>query len=119
MGAERIQELVLFPGLDVRPASAQAVVTGDVFSVGSVYLGGLLNSADFEICGAAARQEYGALMAEMPEHTFLPAFERKMRRLLRRANHPLRRRIIQTAACLLLAAAGASDFISARASRYA
>ena len=52
----------------------------------------------------AARQEYGALMAEMPEHTFLPAFERKMRRLLRRANHPLRRRIIQTAACLLLAA---------------
>ena len=34
----------------------------------------------------AARQEYGALMAEMPEHTFLPAFERKMRRLLRRAN---------------------------------
>ena len=52
----------------------------------------------------AARQEYGSLMAEMPEHDFSPAFEKKMRRLLRRGNHPLRHRILQTAACLVLAA---------------
>ena len=52
----------------------------------------------------AARQEYGSLMAEMPEHDFSPAFKKKMRRLLRRGNHPLRHRILQTAACLVLAA---------------
>lgn len=51
----------------------------------------------------AIRLEYGGLMAEMPEHDFLPAFERKMRRLIRRADHPVRFRIIQATACLLLA----------------
>lgn len=51
----------------------------------------------------AIHQEYGSLMAEMPEHNFLPEFEKKMRRMIRRANHPIRFRMIQTAACLLLA----------------
>lgn len=51
----------------------------------------------------AARQEYGSLMAEMPEHEFLPEFEKRMHRLIRRANHPVRRRIAQAAACLALA----------------
>ena len=45
----------------------------------------------------AIHQEYGSLMAEMPEHDFLPEFEKKMRRLVRRANHPVRCRMIQTA----------------------
>lgn len=36
--------------------------------------------------------------------TFSSAFERKMKRLIRRADHPIRYRIAQIAACLLLAA---------------
>ena len=52
----------------------------------------------------AARQEYGGLMAEMPEHDFSPDFEKKMRRLVRQANHPIRYRFVQTVACFLLAA---------------
>ena len=51
----------------------------------------------------AIHQEYGSLMAEMPEHDFLPEFEKKMRRMIRRANHPVRHRIVQAAACLALA----------------
>jgi len=35
--------------------------------------------------------------------TFSPAFERKMKKLIRRADHPIRYRIAQAAACLLLA----------------
>lgn len=50
----------------------------------------------------AARQEYGSLIAEMPEHEFSPEFEKKMHKLVRRANHPICYRMIQTAACLLL-----------------
>ena len=52
----------------------------------------------------AARQEYGSLLAELPEHDFSPEFERKMRRLARRADHPVRYRAVKAAACLLLAA---------------
>ena len=52
----------------------------------------------------AARQEYGSLMEEPPEHDFTPEFERKMRKLVCRANHPIWYRAARTAACLLLAA---------------
>lgn len=52
----------------------------------------------------AARQEWGSFAAELPEHGFSPEFEKKMRRLVRRANHPVRCRMIQTAACFMLAA---------------
>ena len=51
----------------------------------------------------AARQEYGSLMDEPPEHDFSPEFERKMRELVCRANHPIWHRVAQTAACLILA----------------
>lgn len=50
----------------------------------------------------AARQEYSDLLEEQPEHTFSPTFERKMKRLVHRANHPLRYKILHAAACLLL-----------------
>ena len=36
--------------------------------------------------------------------TFSPAFERKMKKIIRRANHPIRYRVAQAAACILLAA---------------
>ena len=52
----------------------------------------------------AARQEYGSLMEELPEHDFSPEFERKMRKLACRARHPIWRRAAQAAACLFLAA---------------
>lgn len=52
----------------------------------------------------AACQEYGGLMAELPEHDFSPEFEKRMRRLVRRTDHPLRYRVAKAAACLLLAA---------------
>lgn len=51
----------------------------------------------------AARQEYGFLQEEQPEHAFSPAFERKMRRLLRRGKHPAWYKTLHAAACLLLA----------------
>jgi len=38
----------------------------------------------------AARQEYGGLMAELPEHMFSPDFERRMKKLIHRADHPVR-----------------------------
>lgn len=52
----------------------------------------------------AARLEYGDLMEELPEQDFSPQFEKKMRKLVRRGNHPIRYRVAQIAACLLLAA---------------
>ena len=51
-----------------------------------------------------ACQEYGDLIDELPEHDFSPKFEKKMQKLIRRANHPIRHWVIQAAACLLLAA---------------
>jgi len=38
----------------------------------------------------AVRQEYGALLEECPEHAFSPAFEKRMEKLVRRAEHPVR-----------------------------
>lgn len=49
-----------------------------------------------------ARQEYGKLIKDPPEHDFTPAFEKKMKKLLRRAKHPAWHKFVQTAACLLL-----------------
>ena len=64
----------------------------------------MLDELTRQIMLDAARQEYGSLMDEPPEHDFSPEFERKMRKLVCRANHPVWYRIAQTAACLLLAA---------------
>ena len=50
----------------------------------------------------AARLEYGSLLEGAPEHTFSPAFERKMKKLLRRGRHPVLYRTLRGAACLLL-----------------
>lgn len=52
----------------------------------------------------AARLEYGDLIDELPEQDFSPEFEKKMKKMVRRANHPIRYRVVQTAACILLAA---------------
>ncbi len=38
----------------------------------------------------AARQEYGGLMDEWLEHDFSPEFERRMKKLIQRADHPIR-----------------------------
>ena len=38
----------------------------------------------------AARREYGDLIDERPEHAFSPAFEKKMGKLIQRADHPVR-----------------------------
>ena len=62
---------------------------------------------------AALQEAYFMELEEMPSEeklsedealTFSSAFERKMKRLIRRADHPIRYRIAQAAACLLLAA---------------
>ena len=62
---------------------------------------------------AALQEAYFMELEEMPSEeklsedealTFSSAFERKMKRLIRRADHPIRYRIAQIAACLLLAA---------------
>ena len=50
-----------------------------------------------------ARLEYGVLLEEAPEHTFSPAFERRMKKLLRRGRHPVWYKSLHAAACLLLA----------------
>ena len=50
----------------------------------------------------AARLEYGNLLEEAPEHTFSPAFERKMKKLLRRGRHLVWHQVLHAAACLLL-----------------
>lgn len=52
----------------------------------------------------AARAEYGGFVEELPEHDFSPKFERKMQKLVCRANHPIWHRAARTAACLFLAA---------------
>ena len=49
----------------------------------------------------AARLEYGGLPEE--PHPFSPAFERKMKKLLRRGRHPVWYKTLHAAACLLLA----------------
>ena len=49
----------------------------------------------------AARLEYGGLPEE--PHPFSPAFERKMKKLLRRGRHPVWYKALHAAACLLLA----------------
>ena len=62
---------------------------------------------------AALQEAYFMELEELPSEeilsedealTFSPAFERKMKKLIRRADHPIRYRIAQAAACLLLAA---------------
>lgn len=61
---------------------------------------------------AALQEAYFMELEELPSEeilsedealTFSPAFERKMKKLIRRADHPIRYRIAQAAACLLLA----------------
>ena len=52
----------------------------------------------------AARQEYGAAIKDRPEHDFSAGFEHKMRKLIRRADHPVRYWTAKAAACFLLAA---------------
>ena len=44
----------------------------------------------------AARLEYGNLLEELPEHEFSPEFERKMKNLIRQADHPVRHRLLRT-----------------------
>lgn len=56
----------------------------------------------------AARKVEESMLASLPEPeeceaTFSPEFERKMERLLRRADHPIRKRIMKAVACFLLA----------------
>ena len=62
---------------------------------------------------AALQEAYFMELEELPSEeilsedealTFSPAFERKMKKLIRRADHPVWYRIAQAAACLLLAA---------------
>ena len=61
-----------------------------------------LNQLTRRIVLDAARLEYGGLLEGAPEHTFSPAFERKMKKLLRRGRHPVLYRTLRAAACLLL-----------------
>ncbi len=49
-------------------------------------------------------QQYGEAIDELPECDFSPEFEKKMQKLIRRADHPIRYRVAQAVACLLLAA---------------
>ena len=44
----------------------------------------------------AARQEYGDWIDQLPEHDFSPAFEKKMQKLIQRADHPVRYRGLRT-----------------------
>lgn len=44
----------------------------------------------------AARLEYGDLLEELPEHDFSPEFERKMKHLIRQADHPAQHRLLRT-----------------------
>lgn len=57
----------------------------------------------------AARKAEESFLASLPEPedceaTFSPEFERKMKKLIRRTKHPVRRRIMKAVACFLLAA---------------
>lgn len=53
----------------------------------------------------AARLEYGDLMEELPEQDFSPEFERKMKKLIRQADHPVRHRCLRTVQLAALLAA--------------
>ena len=53
----------------------------------------------------AARLEYGDLMEELPEQDFSPEFERKMKKLIRQADHPARHRCLRTVQLAALLAA--------------
>ena len=44
----------------------------------------------------AAHLEYGDLLEELPEHDFSPEFERKMKHLIRQADHPAQHRLLRT-----------------------
>ncbi len=67
----------------------------------------------------AARQEYGGLMAERPEHAFSPDFERRMNKLIQRVDHPVRRRWIWVGrVAAVLAALLLSASVAAAASGY-
>lgn len=50
----------------------------------------------------AARLEYGPQIKEPPDGSFSPAFDRRMKKLLRRAAHPVRYRFAKAAACAAL-----------------
>lgn len=55
----------------------------------------------------AARKAEESLLASLPEPeeceaTFSPEFERKMEKLIHRAKHPIRHRVMKTVACFLL-----------------
>ncbi len=59
---------------------------------------------------AALQETYFMELEEIPSEeklsedealTFSPAFERKMKKLIRRADHPIRYRFAQVVACLL------------------
>lgn len=55
----------------------------------------------------AARKAEESFLASLPEPedceaTFSPEFERKMKKLIRRTKHPVRRRIMKAVACFLL-----------------
>nr|WP_325186355.1 DUF4367 domain-containing protein [uncultured Oscillibacter sp.] len=60
-----------------------------------------LNQLTRRVMLDAARLEYGGLPEE--PHPFSPAFERKMKKLLRRGRHPVWYKTLHAAACLLLA----------------
>ena len=49
-------------------------------------------------------QQYGDAIDGLPECNFSPEFEKKMQRLIRRADHPIRYRVAKAVACLLLVA---------------
>lgn len=56
----------------------------------------------------AARKAEESFLASLPEPedceaTFSPEFERKMKKLIRRTDHPIRHRIMKAVACFLLA----------------
>lgn len=53
----------------------------------------------------ASRLEYGDLMEELPEQDFSPEFERKMKKLIRQADHPARHRCLRTVQLAALLAA--------------
>ena len=50
----------------------------------------------------AVRLEYAPQLESPPDDAFSPAFERRMKKLLRRAAHPVRYRFVQAAACAAL-----------------
>lgn len=60
----------------------------------------LQEAYSMELAGMSSEEE----LIEDKGLTFSPAFERKMKKLIRRTDHPIRYRVAQIAACLLLAA---------------